>query len=221
MSQSKNSDSTKAMIIKHMNADHQDSLTFYLQVYNSVPSSDAKSARLEDITLNDLLITAGGTRYTVPINPPMKSFSDARSRVVAMHKECLKQLGLSDIVIDEYRFPRGGQAVAFVLCASFYIISARQANFQPGSLVYDSLLHKVPTIANYCYDYHPAAFLAFLGIHSLEAGLLAANRLRRYRVPFFSGVWWAWVISTVIEGMTAWQRIGMMVKEKRGEQKKE
>ena len=220
MSESKNSNSTEATIIKHMNTVRQDSLSFYLQVYNNVPASDTKSVRLEDVTLNDLLITAAGTRYTVAINPPMNSLSDARPRLIAMHKECLSRLGLSDIVINEYRLPRGGQAVAFVLCASFYILSARRSNFLPGSVVYDSLLHKVPSIAGYCYDHHPVAFLAFLGVHSMEAVLLAVKRLRVHRVPFLSGVWWAWVISTVIEGMTAFQRIDGMVKEQR-EQKKE
>lgn len=214
--------STKSFIINHMNKDHQDSLSLYLQVYNAVPTSDAKSAHLEDISLNDLLIAAAGTRYTVPVNPPMKSYSDARSRVVAMHKECLEKQGLSDIAITEYRFPRGAHAVAFTLCASAFVLFARRTNFLPGSLVHDSLLHRAPSLAGHCYDIQPLLFPGLLGIHLLEAGLLAVKRLRRHRVPFLSGVWFAWVISTVVEGMTAWQRIDWMVKEKRGaEEKKE
>lgn len=219
-SKSNSSDSTKSAIINHMNKDHRFSLSLYLQVYNAVPANDAKSAHLEDITFNDLLITAAGTRYTVPIDPPMQSFADARSRVVAMHKECLEKKGLSDIMITGYRAPRGGHAVAFALCASVYILFSRRANFLPGSLVYDSLMHKVPTLAAYCHDFQPLAFFGFLGIHLMESGLLALTRLRKHRVPFMSGVWFAWVISTVVEGMTAWQRIDWMVKEKRAEGEK-
>lgn len=208
------SKSPKTAIINHMNADHQDSLSLYLQVYNKVPSSDTKSARLEDLSLTDLVITAAGTRYSVPITPPMKSFSDARPRVVAMQKECLDRLGVSDIVVTEYRVPQGATAVVFALCVASYALFCRRSNFLPGSFVYDSMFSGVPAAAEFCYRIQPLLFPGLLGAHVLEAGLLAVKRLRRHRVPFLSGVWWAWVVSTVIEGFGAWQRFDGMVKQK-------
>lgn len=207
-------DSSKAFIVKHMNADHQDSLSLYLRVYNNVPSSDAKSARLEDLSLTDLVITASGTRYTVPITPPMKSFSDARSRVVTMQKECLAKLGVSDIVVTEYKAPHGVTAVTFTVCLTAYVLFCRRSNFLPGSLVYDWVFAKAPAAAESCYNIQPLLFPGLLASHTLESVLLAFKRLRRHQVPALSGVWCAWMVSTFIEGFGAWQRFDGMIKEK-------
>lgn len=208
------SNGNKDFIIKHMNADHQDSLVLYLQAYCHVSAGDAKSARLEDISLSDLVISADGVRYSVPFDPPMKSFSDTRSRVVAMYKDSLQRLGLSEFAIKEYRAPQGFQIVIFVTCLATYIGFVQRSNFLPGSIVYESLgLEKVPVFTQFCYDIQPLLFPAMVGIHVLESGLLAFLRLRPHRVPLFSGLWFAWMASTFIEGFGAFQRIKGMVKE--------
>lgn len=98
---------TKSFIIKHMNTSHADSLSLYLRAYCGVSAHFAHPAILQDISHSDLLITAKGTRYSVPINPPMTSLAETRARVVAMHKDSLQRLGLSDITIAEYRPPAG------------------------------------------------------------------------------------------------------------------
>lgn len=206
--------SPKTFIINHMNADHQDSLSLYLQAYNNVPSKEAKSAHLEDFSLTDLVITAAGTRYSVPINPPMKSLSDARPRVVAMHKECLERLGLSDIVVTEYRLPRGQNAVVAVVLIVAYALFFRRSNFLPGSLVYDWLSPSGPVLAEYCYNIQPILFPGMVFLHAAEAYLLTARRLRRHRVPFMSGLWCIWMVSTLIEGVGAWRRFDEIVEEK-------
>lgn len=199
-----------------MNADHQDSLVLYLQAYCHVSAGDAKSAQLEDISLSDLVISADGVRYSVPIDPPMKGLSETRSRVVAMYQDSLQRLGFSDIPIKEYRAPRGFHVVIFTVCLATYIGFARRSNFLPGSILYESLgLEKVPSFTQFCYDIQPLLLPAMVGIHVLEAGLLAVVRLRRHRVPFLSGVWFAWMASTFIEGFGAFQRTGQMVKEER------
>ena len=206
----------KAFIIQHMNADHQDSLVLYLQAYCHVSAKDAKSAQLEDISLSDLVISADGVRYSVPIDPPMKSLSETRSRVVAMYRDSLQRLGFSDIPIKEYRAPRGHHLVIFTVCLATYIGFAQRSNFLPGSIIYESLgLGKVPSFTQFCYDIQPLLLPGMVGIHLLEAGLLAVVRLRPHRVPFLSGVWFAWMASTFIEGFGAFQRTGQMVKEER------
>ena len=214
-----NSDSSaanKAFIIQHMNADHQDSLVLYLQAYCHVSAKDAKSARLEDISLSDLVISADGVRYSVPIDPPMKSLSETRSRVVAMYQDSLQRLGFSDIPIKEYRVPRGQHLVVFMVCLATYIGFARRSNFLPGSIIYESLgLEKVPSFTQFCYDIQPLLLPGMVGIHLLEASVLAVVRLRPHRVPFLSGVWFAWMASTFIEGYGAFRRTGEMVKEER------
>ncbi|KAI9931764.1 hypothetical protein MW887_010343 [Aspergillus wentii] len=179
----------KDFIIKHMNADHQDSLVLYLRVYSQISAREAKSARLEDISLSDLVISANGTRYSVPVDPPMKTFSDARSRVVAMHKECLQKLGISDIIIKEYRAPRGAGAVTFAICLAILLGYPRQTDFQPGSILYDTIgLANIPSVAEFLYSFQPLLFPLVLGAHLLETTLFAFLRLKPHGVTFLSGV---------------------------------
>ncbi|KAA8648540.1 hypothetical protein EYZ11_001104 [Aspergillus tanneri] len=216
--------STKGFIIKHMNADHQNSLAMYLQVYCHLSAAEAKSSRLEDISLSDLLISARGTRYTVPLDPPMKAFSETRSRVVAMHKECLQRLGISDIIIQEYRAPHGVYAIGFGICLAWLVGFYQRENFLPGSVLYETLgLERAPLIAQLCYKLQPLAFYGMLGAHVVEGSLLlAVKRLKPHGVPFLSGLWCVWMLSTLIEGFGGVYRFDDMVAEKRAmkEQKK-
>jgi hypothetical protein len=213
--------SSKDFIIKHMNADHQDSLALFLQAYNNISASEAKTAQLEDITLSSLTISARGTRYHVPIDPAMKSYSDARGCMVAMHKESLKRLGRSDVTLAEYRGPRGFQVVIFALCLFTYVSCFKQSNLLPGSVVYEYLGYKyVPDFAHFVYNIQPLLFPAVVAIHAFETVLLAVLRLKPLGVPAFSGLWFAWVSSCFIEGFACFQRIGSIVKEERAKKGK-
>lgn len=208
--------SSKDFIIKHMNADHQDSLVLFLRAYCGISSSQAKSANLEDITLKNLIITAHGTRYSAPIEPPMKDYSEARSRMVAMHKESLKRLGRSDVTLTEYRAPRGFPVVIFVLCLFFYASNFQRSNLLPGSFVYEYFGYKfVPGLAHFVYNIHPWFFPLVVGIHVFETALLIWTQLRPLGVPVFSSVWCMWVGSCFIEGFDTFQRIKQIVKEER------
>ncbi|PWY85378.1 integral membrane protein [Aspergillus eucalypticola CBS 122712] len=200
--------------ITHMNANHQDSLAAYLQVYCHVSAREAKSARLEDISLSDLVISANGTRYTVPIDPAMGSFSESRSRLVAMHQECLARLGRSDITIKEYRRPEGIEIFLFFVFATALVAFSRRSNFLPGSLFYETVgLGAVPPLAQLFYKTQPFVLTVMGGSHVVEASLLTVKRLRRHGVPVLSLVWCAWVVSNLIEGYTVWMRFDRMVRE--------
>jgi hypothetical protein len=208
--------SSKDFIIKHMNADHQDSLVLFLQAYCRISTSQAKTANLEEITLSNLIVTARGTRYSVPIDPPMKDYSEARSRMVAMHKESLKRLGRSDVTLSEYRAPRGVQAVIFGLCLFTYASCFRCSNLLPGSFVYEYFGYKfVPDFAHFVYNIQPWLLPGVLGIHVVETILLAITQLKPLGVPVFSGLWCKWVASCFVEGFGAFQRIKQIVKEER------
>ncbi|PYH93892.1 integral membrane protein [Aspergillus ellipticus CBS 707.79] len=208
--------------ITHMNANHQDSLSAYLQVYCHVSARDAQSARLESLTLSDLLISAAGTRYTVPISPPMANFSESRTRLVAMHKECLARLGRSDITITSYRPPEGKEIFFFFVCVSAFVGFWQRSNFLPGAWVYETVgLRAVPGFADLCYRAQPVVFAILAGSHTLEASLLTVKRLRRHGVPVLSGVWCAWVLSNLIEGFTVWLRFDRLVREERARGKGE
>ncbi|PWY82907.1 integral membrane protein [Aspergillus heteromorphus CBS 117.55] len=207
-----------AFTITHMNANHQDSLSAYLQVYCDVSARAAQSARLEDISLSDLVIrtTHDNTRYTVPLSPPMQSFSESRTRLVAMHKECLARLGRSDITITTYRRPEGKEIFLFALCVSAYVAFWHRGNFLPGAWVYETVgLAAVPGFARVCYKAQPLVLAILGGSHVVEASLLTVKRLRRYGVPVLSWVWCAWVVSNLIEGFTVWMRFDRVVKEER------
>ena len=213
--------SSKDFIIKHMNADHQDSLALFLQAYNGISATEAKTAQLEDINLSNLIITAKGTRYHVPIDPAMKSYSEARGCMVAMHKESLKRLGRSDVTLTEYRGPRGFQAVIFALCLFTYASCFQRSNLLPGSVVYEYLGYKyVPDFAHFVYNIQPYLFPAVVGIHVFESALLVVRRLKPLGVPVFSGLWFAWVSSCFVEGFGCFQRIGAIVKEERAKRGK-
>ncbi|KAJ5758062.1 uncharacterized protein N7511_006756 [Penicillium nucicola] len=213
--------SSKDFIIKHMNADHQDSLALFLQAYNGLSASAARTAQLEDISLSSLTITAKGTRYHVPIDPVMKSYSDARGCMVAMHKESLKRLGRSDVTLTEYRGPRGFQAVIFGLCLFTYASCFQRSNLLPGSMIYEYLGYKyVPDFAHFVYNIQPYLFPAVVAIHVLESVLLAVLQLKPLGVPVFSGLWIAWVSSCFVEGFGCFQRIGSIVKEERAKRGK-
>ncbi|CAI7584747.1 unnamed protein product [Penicillium palitans] len=192
--------SSKDFIIKHMNADHQDSLRLFLQAYCGITSTQAKNAELEELSTSNLIITAHGTRYSVPIEPPMKNYSEARSRMVAMHKESLKRLGRSEITLTEYRAPRGIHAVIFVL------------NLQPGSDLYEYLgLHRVPWFPRLVCITQPLV----VAIHIIETIALIVTQLKPLNVPVLSGLWWKWVASCFVEGYGSFARIKQFVKEQK------
>ncbi|CAG8260544.1 unnamed protein product [Penicillium salamii] len=208
--------SSKDFIIKHMNADHQDSLVLFLRAYCGITSSQAKSAKLEDIDLTNLIITAHGTRYSAPIEPPMKDYSEARSRMVAMHKESLRRLGRSDITLTEYRAPRGLPIVVFGLCLFFYASCFQRSNLLPGSFVYEYFGYKfVPKLAHFVYNIQPWFFPLVVGIHVFETVLLIVTQLRPLGVPVLSVLWCKWVASCFVEGFDTFQRIKQIVQEER------
>lgn len=207
---------TKSFIIEHMNTLHADKLSLYLRAYCGVSAHYAQPAVLQDISLSDLLITAKGTRYSVPINPPMTSLSEARARVVAMHKDSLQRLGLSDITIREYRPPHGLQIVSLALVVATLVVFSRRSNFLPGSVFYEMVgLEAYPAFTQFCYDVAPVVVGLMLGAHLLEATLLAVKRLRPHGVRFASGLWFAWVLSNFVEGFPVWRRFDQMVREER------
>ncbi|KAJ5678775.1 hypothetical protein N7462_007019 [Penicillium macrosclerotiorum] len=207
---------SKDFIIKHMNADHSDSLQLYLQAFCGISARAAKGASLEDITLANVTVQAHGTRYSVPFDPPMKDYSESRSRLVALHKESLKRLGRSDVTLTQYRAPHGFQIVIFGLCLFTYISCWRRDNLLPGAWVYENLgFQLVPDFAHFIYTIWPVFFPSVLAIHIAESVALAVLRLKPMGVRLGSKLWFAWVGSCFIEGFGTFMRIGDIVKEER------
>lgn len=207
---------SKDFIIKHMNADHGDSLQLYLQAFNKIGAREARGAQIEDLTLSNLVIRANGTRYNVPIDPAMKDFSEARGRLVALHKDSLQRLGRSDVTLTEYRAPQGFEIVVFGLCLFTYVSCFQRSNLLPGSFIYENLGYKyVPDFAHFVYNIQPFLFPAVLGIHIFESTMLAVLKLKPHGVPFLSSLWCKWVASCFVEGYGCFRRINQFVKEER------
>ncbi|KAL5339057.1 hypothetical protein BJX70DRAFT_177383 [Aspergillus crustosus] len=208
--------SRKAFIIKHMNNDHARSLSLYLRAYCAVSARAAQNPVLEDLRLTDLVISAQGTRYTIPFDPPLTSLTETRPRVVAMHKESLHRLNLSDTIVTEYVPPKGAQYVSFAICFAVLVGYSRRQNFEPGSLLYETAgLARFPGFTEFSLKWGSWIW-GFLAIaHTFEAGvLLAWQRLRKHGVKAFSGLWWTWVVLGFVEGFPAWNRFDELVKKK-------
>ena len=203
----------KERIVTHMNSDHQDSLIRYLEHYCGVSSFSARNARLEDVTFSTLTITSNGKEHSVPIEPPMTAWSDARPRVVAMDAEAVAGLGRSDITIKKYAKPYGFMLIVFVACVLTYANFSRRANFKPGSLLYDSILRYVPEFADFCWRLQPLVIYPMILLHGSEAISMVRSRLWKHNVPVGSRLWLTWVCGTFIEGYGSFVRFDALVKE--------
>jgi Protein of unknown function (DUF2470) len=211
-------------ICTHMNNDHSDTLSLYLQVYCKVPSKEAQWPKMEEILLDGMRISTANspdsksrTSFFIPFEPAMNSYADARNKTVEMHKHCLKALGRSDITIQEYRAPTGFGAVVFTTCLFTFIAFSRRAHFEPGSEFYSRLFQYVPGFAAFCYSIQPLLISLMVLIHVSEALHMWFYRLRPHNVRFGSRLWLCWFVNDLIEGYTTLQRFDALVAEKRGE----
>lgn len=153
---------------------------------------------MEDIALNKITLSAGGRTFFIPIHPPLKSFSEARERVVKMDQDCIEALGRDSITIKEYWAPKGFDAVVFVTCFSTYILLSRPENV---SFVFPF----VPEFAAFVLKIRLLVLYPMIVIHLVEASLMI-RKLQRHSVPFFSKLWWVWTVSCFIEGVGSFRR---------------
>ncbi|KKY13659.1 putative integral membrane [Diplodia seriata] len=170
----------------------------YLEHYCNVSSFAARRARLTDLSLGSMSIGAAGKNFTIPLEPPMQSWREARERVIQMDRDCLAGLGRSDITVRQYTRPRGAHAVIFVVCALTY---------SPG-------------FAAFVARVQPLVLALMIAIHVVEASIMA-RRLQRHNVAQLSGLWWQWVASSFIEGFGALQRVDALVQQGRREKDKQ
>ncbi|KAF2808908.1 integral membrane protein-like protein [Mytilinidion resinicola] len=204
----------KGRIIPHMNSEHGDSISRYLEHFLHVSSFAARNAKLEDVSFSSLTIRSSGGRYTVPLAPPLASWSEARERLIAMDQEAVKGLDRSPITVTTYTRPRGWHLGVFLACLLGYFSFSRPANFQPGSYLYEILLKHVPSFAEFMAPKAYIALASMVVIHGTEAYLMATTKLRKHSVPVGSSLWWTWMSSTFIEGFCAFQRIDAIVRKR-------
>ncbi|TGJ82187.1 hypothetical protein E0Z10_g6588 [Xylaria hypoxylon] len=207
----------KPRIMAHMNKEHGADLKRYLQAFNGLSSSAASGAQLTDLALDTLTIKSASGVHDVRISPPMKSFADARVRLVEMAERSQAKLGLSDIRIDRFLGPRGGGLVSFVGVAFYFVSAAALAAglIRPGTAAW--------TILDAYFPYGATTFVwlvkAIAGpvavIHITEAWWMANGRLAKYGVEAGSALWFKWVLETFMEGYPVFVRFDELVQEER------
>ena len=214
---------TKARIIKHLNADHQPSLSYFLQHYNSLSSFEARSPILTDITFDVLTFrTSGGNTSTIPLYPPMKSWSEARTRTVEMDRVSRAALRISPIAITEYEWPRSiFHVTVFGLCMLTMVVFLTKQWVIPGTFVYDTVLPWWPGGPEWFLWISKTIAIPVLLIHVTEAVWLDQTRLWKYGVERGSGLWWKWMASALVEGFGTFARIDATVKRKELEAQKQ
>jgi hypothetical protein len=212
----------KQRIIKHMNNDHADSLSLYLQHYSKLSARSARGAIMTDISLSAMTFqTTDGKTHTIPLKPPMISFADARTRSVDMDREARSALNVSSIKLTSYLPPRKPEhIIVFALCSMAYINFATKHLMVPGTLYYDKVLPWWPGGPEGYLWTVDKVFWPMLAIHFTEAFLLDRTKLRKYGVERGSSLWWKWMVSVFIEGWGCWKRIDAEVERKTKEAEK-
>lgn len=192
----------------HMNKNHVQSLNRFLAYYKN--ANDTHDVRLTSIALDSMTIAySSGRADGAPpdkecyllIDPPMKSWKEARERMVAMDAECTAAGSIdtkqSAVVIDRYRPPSGFRQIAgLVFTFAMLSVFGRKRNFAQGTL-----LRRI----------QPWMLYSLIGGHTVRLLLFLWTRLRRNGVRAGSGVWWMWAVSQYVEGWPCQQRFDRMV----------
>lgn len=213
-----NPDAAKSRILNHMNADHSNSLRLYARHYSQLPLPHAKTAKADDITLDHLILQTSFGRVLIPFTPPLKSFSEARERLVGMHEECLTKLGVDGVMLTEYRLPNRlwQWGMVGISLWNFGTLPFRESILpSSGSWISQvwSLGGLLPGLAKLTYTLAPATLWFMIVMHAGEAVYMGTTVMRRYEVEIFSGVWWAWVLDTATEGFGSFVRLEGLVRE--------
>lgn len=214
-----------------MNADHAESLSLFLRHYNKLSPSLAAKPQIDEFTLDHMTIKSSYGRSLIPLDPPLKSYGEARERMVQMNAEALQGLGLSDIKITEYVPPKmGWQMGMFGLCLICFVSFSPFGSKDLGpeavhsrvNLLYSfwSLGGLVPGLSYFAHDVAIYVFVFMCVVHGGEASWLAYSRLQKHQVPMFTLVWWQWVLSCFIEGFGSFVRFDRVVKGKEEEKAK-
>ncbi|KAK4635795.1 hypothetical protein CLAFUW4_01558 [Fulvia fulva] len=203
-------------IISHMNKDHHDSISRYLQYWGKVSLLPAHDGRMTDITLSSMTLSCHGRDYRVPFEPAMTSYREARERVVELDKECRKALGHSDVTVKQYIPPNTPMYMTeiAIISATFLAYSQRWW-FAAGGPVG----HIWPAFARFSWAIQPWVIGLMVLIHGTEAVHFASSRLLHHSVNPRSRVFWLWAASFFIEGVFALRRFDEHVKTLRLKQK--
>jgi hypothetical protein len=178
----------------------------YAEHYSKLSRFTSRNATITDVSLDKLVLLASGSSHTIALDPPMKSYREARERLVEMDHETIAGLQRSKITVKEYR-PPGNlyQIVIFGLCLGTYLLLVRASTVLPGSVPYKVLFKHIPAFAAFVLRVRLWVLIPMIAIHLGEVYIML-GRLEKHSVPLFSRLWWSWVGSCFIEGVGSFQR---------------
>jgi hypothetical protein len=171
---------------------------------------------MTDIDLSGLTLSCQGRTHRIPFEPPLKSYREARERVVQLDKECCQRLGRSDVTVKEYRVPEGLDAIPFFVVSATFLAYSQRWWFEKGQVV-EAVLGAA--FARFSWNIQPWLLWIMVAIHGAEMFYFAYAKLRKHSVSPRSRVWWLWTGSVFIEGVFAMKRFDAMVKSQREKQK--
>lgn len=175
---------------------------------------------MTDISLNEMKFTCNGQQHIIAFDPPMKSLREARERVVQLDKDALQILHRSDISIDNYTPPtvKFGHLWNFSQCLLSYLFLPFPSIWQPGSLLYDTLLYHVPWFASFVAQFGWWIVVGIMiPLHTTEAGFMARRLRTKHGLTPLDAMWWAWTTSCFVEGVTSKWRLDSLIEDKRKE----
>lgn len=159
-----------------------------------------------------------GQTTTIPFEPPLKSLREARERLVQLDKDSLEKLNRDSTPITTFipAYVNPGHLFNFAQCLLGYAILSRSSNFQPGSLHYDLWLYRVPDFAVLFGKARPYILFLMLAIHITES-MLMVRKLGRHGLKPSERIWWLWVGTCFIEGVTSFWRLDGWIEARRKE----
>ncbi|KAI5801302.1 hypothetical protein EDC01DRAFT_647512 [Geopyxis carbonaria] len=200
-------------IINHMNAQHQPDLSAYLQHYARLPPALSRTAHLKAISLSRLTISITNgpavSEIHIPIDPPLREYSEARERLAAMSVDAKRGLG----VVTEWSWNMEGVLVAFGVVAGLVTFAAPEYWLGEGGAVKRYVfMDGCDALVDVLREWGYWIWAAIVACHIIEAVVMHRSRLSRRGVEMGSRLWWAWIVSTLFEGFPAIKRFDRHVK---------
>jgi len=178
----------------------------------------ARNAQMTDVDLTGMTINYSGNQVTIPFSPPMKSMREARERLVKMDEDARRALGRSSIALTKFIpcYVHPGHLFNFTVCLTTFATFCRASNLRPGSLLFDNVIYMVPGFAAFCLKIQPYLFPIMLAIHLCEIPIMA-KKLRKHGLTPFETLYWLWMGTCFVEGITSFWRMDGWIAEKRKE----
>lgn len=197
----------KDRIIRHMNADHHDSLVDYLRFYAKVPAQEAATAELVDINTGGMTLTRvtepnGPPRpIVIPIDPPMDSLKQSRERLVAMAFESMEGLGRSRWKVESYPSASLSGITYGVLATTILaLVLFPDETLRPGAKARQYLLLDSGAAARWLFTYQREIRSVIMGSAVYNAIMPMRRRLQRHCYKSSWGQWVAWFGAALFEG---------------------